>query len=380
MQQILENKKRKRVLIALGYNDPQLRRGIWKYCQEAEWILETSMMYYGTIPEFWSGDGIITLLYPDRRDIIDYVRNSGAAVVNLSADVDFGYPVLQDNRRSGEMAAEHLLDRGFAHTAFLKFSNAADILDRQEGFRNRIEAAGAEFHLLDYSAVSGKKADSNWMPWLQQQLNELPKPIGILAQSDNRANHLINACEDLGLKVPDQVAIVGVDNNEIVCRFAPVPITSVDTNRERLAYESAALLDRLMDGESVPRKPVIIKPREIMVRQSSNILAIDHPQVASALRFIWEHFSEPITVEDVLKTGTMSRCGLYRAFERYVGRSIGSELSRKRIEKARTLLANTDMKHYEIAEQSGFTSAEHFSRAFRRAVNTTPTEYRQGHS
>ncbi|MCF7849263.1 MAG: substrate-binding domain-containing protein [Kiritimatiellales bacterium] len=380
MQKIADNEDRKRVLIALGYNDPQLRRGIWRYCQEAGWILETSMMYYGTIPEFWSGDGIITLLYPDRHDIVDYVRNSGAAVVNLSADVDCGHHVLLDNRRSGEMAAEHLLDRGFTQTAFLKFTDASDILGRLDGFQSRIKAAGAEFRLLDWGASAARKSGESWMTWLQRELELLPKPIGILAQSDNRANHLISACEAIGLKVPDQVAIIGIDNNEIVCRSAPVPITSVDTNRERLAYEGAALLDRLMHGEAAPQHPAIIEPKEIVVRQSSNILAIEHPQVAAALRFIWEHFSEPISVEDILKTGTMSRCGLYRAFERYVGRSIGAELSRKRVEKAQTLLANTDMKHYEIAEESGFTSAEHFSRAFSRSAGTTPTKYRQSHS
>lgn len=377
---VANRENRKRVLIALGYNDPQLRRGIWNYCQEADWILESSMMYYGSIPEYWKGDGIITLLYPDRKDIIDFIRKAEVPVVNLTNDVDCGHKVLLDNRCCGEMAADHFLDRGFQHTAFLKFSGASDIVNRLTGFKNSIEAAGKDFTLLDWAERKSKRSDNNWMRWLQQQLQQLPKPVGILAQSDNAANRLICACEATGLLIPEQVAVIGIDNNEMVCSSAAIPISSIDSNRERLAYEAASLLDRIMAGEKGSSEPLIIAPREIIIRQSTNILAIEHPQVATALRFIWENYSTRITVEDVLKTSTMSRCGMYRAFERYVGRSIGSELSRKRISKAQSLLANSELKHYEIAEASGFTSAEQFSRAFSREVGITPTEYRQQHS
>ena len=373
-KQFLKTSKRKRVLVALGYNDPQLLQGIWKYCQKSGWILETSMMNYGVIPEFWEGDGILTILYPNRPQLVDFVKSRRVKTVNMTADIPYGAHVLLDNHRCGEMAADHLLRRGFKRLAFLQFSNASDIVDRLAGFQKSAKKAGAEFLLLNASKIKESRKRTH-LKWLSEQLTQLPRPIGVLAQSDTRANLLINACESIGIKIPEEIAVVGIDNNEIVCKSAPVPITSVDSNRGRLAYEAAALLDRLMNHEAPPVGPIIIPPKEIVVRQSSNILAIDHPEVAAALRFIWEHFTESITVENVNHQSRMSRCGIYRAFEKYVGRSIGDEINRKRFEKAKILLSSSDLKHYEIASQCGFSSGEHFSRAFMREFGVAPSRY-----
>ena len=379
MKQKLSKKRRKRVLLALGYNDFQLNQGIWKYCQQSGWILETTMMRYGEIPKFWNGDGIITVLFPNQYELVDYIKESKAKVVNMTADVDCGTHVLLNNYRCGEMVAEHLLDRGFKSLAFLKFTDATDITGRLNGFRDRVAQSNSQFTLIDVTTADTKPGTET-QEWLAKQIKRLPKPIGICVQSDNRANILINLCESIDIRVPEEIAVVGVDNNEMVCKSAPVPITSVDSNRELMAYEAAAQLDRLMNGEKAPDSPLIIEPKEIVVRQSSNILSINHAEVAAALNFIWEHFTEQIVVDDVLANSTMSRCGLYRTFEQHVGMSIGAEITHKRIEAAKVLLTNSQRKHYDIAKHCGFSNGEHFSRSFTRVIGQTPTRYRQEHT
>ncbi len=373
-------RRRKRVLLALGYYDHQLHRGIARYARGAGWVLDTSMAHYGVLPTHWEGDGVITLMFPHRADIVEFVRGTSAAVVDLTQDVAIDVPrVLLDNAAIGRLAAEHLLTRGFDNVAFFRFTAAMDVRERCEAFRIAAEEGGATFHLLDWHEA-GRQAEAryaNWFEWLAGRLAELPVPLGVMAQSDNRATGVLTACESAHLSVPEQVAVIGVDNDELVCELAPVQISSVDSDRETLAYEGAALLDRLMLGSAPPRRTKRVPPKGLVIRASSDILAIRHLEVATALRFIWDHFREPVGVDDVHAATTMSRCGLYRAFQKHVGRTIGEELARRRVEHAKGLLVGTDEKIRRIAQLSGFSGGEHFSRAFTRIVGVNPSAYRR---
>lgn len=370
---------RRRVLMALGYYDPQLHRGITRFAREAGWVLDSSMAHYGVIPHHWRGDGIITILLPERADITRYVRRQAVPVVALYADVaEVRAPrVVLDDVQIGRLAATHLLERGFTDLGFYKFTDFQAVRGREAGFRRTVERAGGRYHLLDWHAASRQQPSGNWFDWLKQQLPNLPLPIGLMAQSDHRATYLLSACEAVGLAVPDQVAVIGVDNDEHACELAPVPISSVDCNRERLAYEGARLLDRLMHGRRPPRRSLTVAPRGVVVRRSSDILAVDHQAVARALRFIREHYHEPLGVDDVIRASGISRCGLYRAFQQSVGRSPGAEIDRQRVEHAQRLLAETRDKLYRIARLSGFSGAEHFTRVFRRVRGITPSAFRQ---
>jgi len=375
---------RPHVLMALGYYDHQLHRGVVRYAREAGWSLDTSMAHYGTLPDHWQGDGVLTLLLPHRDDVLQFMRRQQVPVVGLSLDVE-EVPVPRvclDNAQIGQMAAKHLLERGFENLGFYKFSDICDVRGRELGFREAVERAGARYLPLDWHGVVDRPGQQGWFEWLQEQLRELPLPMGVMAQSDNRASQLINACEAAGLVIPDEIAVVGVDNDEYACEFASVPISSVDSARESLAYEGAALLGSLMQGGLMqggqsPRSTLPIEPRGVVVRKSSDILAVPHKAVAHALSFIWEHFRDRIGVDDVVALSYMSRCGLYRAFEKHVGRSIGEELARKRVEYAKTLLTGSDEKLHRIARLSGFAGGEHFSRAFTRIAGETPSHYRR---
>ncbi len=365
--------------MALGYYDHQLHRGVVRYAREAGWSLDTSMAHYGVLPEYWRGDGVLTLLLPHREDVLEFMRRQTVPVVGLSLDVEeVKVPrVCLDNQRIGQLGAEHLLERGFENLGFYKFSDICDVRGRQRGFKEAVETAGGRYVSLDWHVESRRQLQQGWFEWLEKRLRQLPLPIGIMAQSDNRAAQLVNACEAAGVAIPDEVAVIGVDNDEYACEFASVPISSVDSGREWLAYEGASLLGRLMAGGTPPELPLEVAPRGVVVRKSSDILAVPHKAVARALGYIWEHFRDPIGVDDVVAKCCMSRCGLYRAFEKHVGRSIGAELSRKRVEYAKTLLAESDEKLHRVARLSGFTGGEHFSRAFTRIVGDTPSEYRR---
>jgi LacI family transcriptional regulator len=374
---------RRRVLLALGYYDQQLHRGTARYARKAGWILDTHMAHHGVLPSHWQGDGILTLLFPQRTDLTEYVCASRAAVVDLTHDVNLALPrVLLDNEKIGQLAAGHLIERGFENLAFLKFSDASDIRERASGFAGAVRKARRKPLLLDWHAFSQTALgrDADWMEWLVGELHALPKPIGILAQSDSKGVALLNACEAAGLRVPEQVAVVGVDNDELACEFAPVPLSSVDSQRDELAYAGAALLDRLMAGLPAPAVAQRIAPNCVIVRESSDILAVNHVQVAAALRFIWQHYRDPITVKHVVDACPMSRCGLYGAFEKHVGRTLAEEIARKRVEHARKLLAGTGEKMSSVALLSGFSSGEHLSRAFTRLTGQTPSQYRRAHA
>lgn len=365
--------------MALGYYDPQLHRGITCYAREAGWVLDTSMAHYSVIPSHWRGDGIITILVPQRDDITRYVSRQNLPVVALYADApQVKVPrVVLDDLRIGRLAAEHLLERGFTDLGFYKFTGAEAVVRREEGFRLAVERAGRNYHSIDWHAASQQKPSLNWFDWIKRQLPKLPSPIGLMAQSDHRAAYLISACEAVGLAIPEQVAVIGVDNDEHACEFAPVPISSVDCDRERLAYEGAKLLDRLMAGGRSPRRPIKITPLGVVIRRSSDIFAVAHRAVARALHFIREHYRESIGVDDVIRASRLSRCGLYRAFQKNVGRSVGGEIDRQRVDHAKKLLAESDEKLYRIARACGFSGAEHFTRVFRRVTGETPSSIRR---
>ena len=376
-----EPPRRKQVLMALAYNEHRMNLGVAQFARQANWIVDNTMTHYGTLPDYWRGDGILTLVIPDRHDLIGFLRKAKVPTVALTGDgINIATAcVCLDNVRIGRIAAEHLLERGFKNFAFLKCSDYADIRGRETGFAAAIKEAGLRYCCLNWDDASRKKPRLEFHAWLQQRLAELPQPLGVLAQSARRAYSLTVACQLAGISVPEQIAVVGVDNDEYTCEFGPVTITSVDTNRQELAYQGAQLLDRLMQGETPPSEPILVPPSGIVLRQSSDILAVEHTEVAKALSFVWRYYSQRIGVDDVVAATSMSRCGLYRSFEKFVGRTIRQELERTRIEHSERLLLTTSDKVSRIARLCGFGSGEQFCRVFTSLKGTTPSDFRRKH-
>jgi LacI family transcriptional regulator len=218
--------------------------------------------------------------------------------------------------------------------------------------------------------------------WEQQQqrlaewLRGLPKPIGVMTTNDLMGQQLLEACQRLGIHVPEEVAVLGADDDEPICRIAYPPLSSVIINDHQRGYEAAALLDRMMAGQLAPVEPIFIEPTGVVTRASTDIMAIDDAAVVEALRFVRERCCDRITVDDVVREVPMSRSVLERRFRKFVGRSINSEIVRLRIDRAIQLLTETELELKVIAQRAGFGSQSYMNAVFQMKVGKTPGSYR----
>lgn len=368
------------ILLALGWYSAAIHRGIARYARQAGWVLDLTMTRHGLAPNSWRGDGVICLLHWE-AELYDFVRATNKPVVNIG-DVRLpGIPTVHaDNVAVGRMAADHFIERGFRNMAFFRRSDAPAAQARSDAFRARAEENGCEFHLVDWlTRNKGRRehAESELIDWLGRQLARLPKPVAVFSEHDEVAIEVIYACLDRGIPVPEQVAVLGVDDDKLRCEFAPIPLSSIDNNQEMEGYEAAALLDRLLHGEPGPEAPVLVQPVGITTRLSTDILAVKHPHVAAALLHIWQNYTKPINAKTVAATVSISYRRLHDAFLENVGRTIADEITWKRMEKAQKLLVETDLKAYEIAERCGFPNDDRMGRIFRRELGMTPMAYRQ---
>jgi len=286
-----------------------------------------------------------------------------------------------DHEAAGCQAADHLLDRGLRHFGFFGYPDHAYSIGREEGFRLRVEAAG--YRVESYYAPNPSNIDPTglwrWDDELQRWLSGLGRPVGILASNDVQGVQLSEACRQEGLRVPDEVALVGVDNDDLLCEMSRPSLSSVALPGERIGHEAARLLDLLMTvPESIDQIPSLrLPPLGVMTRGSSDMLAIGDVDVTAAVRFIRSHSHEPIRVVDVLDVITVSRRSLERRFRAALGRGIGEEIRRSHMERAKGLLSETEMPISLVATNSGFSEPKQLSAVFRQEMEMTPTEYRR---
>ena len=208
-------------------------------------------------------------------------------------------------------------------------------------------------------------------------LERLPKPVAVMTCHDDRGHQVLDACLRVGLTVPDEVAILGVDNDPFLCNLSTPQLSSIDVNPERIGYEAAALLDRLMKGRRPPRRPLLFPPRGLVLRQSTDVTAVGDAHVAQAARLIRDHAHAAVGIEELLAKVPVSRSALFRRFKEHLGRSPKEEMTRVRIERARELLRHSTLSVGAVAERAGYTEAKHFIVIFRRATGLTPLRYRK---
>jgi LacI family transcriptional regulator len=316
-------------------------------------------------------------------------RWDGLLVANTLADhfLDFDGPkicigarmaqwngrlVVSDNIAVGRMAAGHFIELGFENLAFFGRARHSWAADRLSGF----EAAANDEQLTVHVQRSALPGSSD----LQEWLTRLPKPVGIFTATDADAAYIANLCRMLDLAVPEAVAILGVDNDERLCRSTIPPLSSVDNNAVRLGFEAAALLERLMSSPATDAKQVHhVPPVAVVRRQSTDTLAIADPNVAAAVRFIRENAVNPIDVRAVCRAARMSRRALELSFKRTLNRTIHDEIHRLRVARALELLAWTELPIVDICERSGFSYPSRLATVVRRETGMTPREYRRQH-
>ncbi len=294
-------------------------------------------------------------------------------------DPDSNIPYLTtDNTTLGTRGAEHLLEQGFSRFGFLGMPPTRIngwSAERSRAFARRIEEAGFSSEVF----VGSRDANQSWETVLEeliQWLQSLERPIGIMASNDSRARHLLEACHMAGIGVPEEVAILGVDNDEVMCELSHPPLSSIEQSSRRIGYEAAVALEQLFEGKAPPRCKKIT-PDEIVVRHSTDILAVENPLIARAVRFLRDHVDRPIRVQEVLDHLDVSRSTLDKQFRQTLGRTVHAQLQRIRIDRAKQLLSKTELPIREVSSRSGFEYLQYFSTIFRRKTGMTPAEYRR---
>ena len=208
-------------------------------------------------------------------------------------------------------------------------------------------------------------------------LVSLPKPVGLMAANDNRARQVLEGGRVCGLQVPEEVAVIGVDNDEVLCRLSSPLLTSIEQGAERIGYEAAALLDRIMSGKTSAKRRYVIDSEGVVTHLSTDVIPVEDPQVAKAMSFIWEHACDGIKVPDVVAAVAASRSGLEARFKTALGRTLHTAIRDVQLERVKTLVTETNLAAKEIAASTGFKSVQHMSSLFRRAVGLPPAEFRR---
>jgi LacI family transcriptional regulator len=287
-------------------------------------------------------------------------------VINISsAEEESLLPrVIPDNRAIGRLAAEHFLDMGFRDFAFAGGRQWFSRM-RCEGFVQTLAEHGATCRILNAT-------DS-----LPSVLPKLSCRTAILVQNDQSARYLIAFCQDLGLSVPADIAVVGVDNDDILCTEMTPLLTSVDPNGEQIGFEAARLAHALLHGRSKPAGPVLVPPKGLVVRESSDTLAVDSAPLARAVAFIRQHACESITVADVAGAARITRRTLHNLCRKHLASDVSGLVRRERIARAKTLLLNSNRTITDIAAECGFVHYSRFYSLFGRMTGVTPGVYRR---
>jgi LacI family transcriptional regulator len=331
------------------------------------------------LPDQWSGDGIIARI--GNRTQLDQIRNRSEPKINVDTvfeGLDGFYDVITDDEQRADLALAHLRDRGFEEFAYFAPPSLKYSTRRGEAFIAAVTKAGYRCREYKPGYRVGRK-----IGWEEQQrrvsrwLKSLPRPVAIFTVDANRGRQLTEICYLSGIRVPDHVAILAGDTDELMCSVSTPPLSSIALAGRRIGYEAAALLDRLMQGEKPSRKTYKIPPQGVISRQSTDILAIDDESMVRALRFIQTHAFQDIVVKDILNEVPISRRSLEIQFQHYLGRSPAEEIRRVRLEKGKELLARSDFSIGEIAVACGFANTTRFGVAFRKRYGQTPLAYRK---
>ena len=372
------------ILLALTSTHHGFYHGAARYAAEHDWHVVADMIYDATIPVGWKGDGILSFV-GHWEELAKFVVSAHIPVVEISSvRKDLGIPcVMEDNEAIGRLGAEHLLERNLKTFVWAPFWDDTVNEERFQGFATAIRSAGFDcVRLLPVNTRRSARMSRHMnrtlrRRWVIHTIRSLRYPLGIFCYNDCVAADIVDACIESGIRIPDEVAVLGVDNDPVICDCVQVPLSSVRHDLEGMAYEAAALLDRLMNGGSPPEIPKRIAPKGVVTRKSTEVLAVDNPDVASALGYIQDNFPRGnLSVDDVVAHGRVPRRSLERAFRDELQRTILNEILRVRVNHAQKLLETTPHSVTDIAIRSGFASLNHFYRVFRARTGLTPRAFR----
>lgn len=330
-----------------------------------------------TLPQLksWGANGIIA--HAHSAAMVRRIVNTRIPTIIKGYRAE-GYPTIATNNTAiGQMGAEHLIDRGFRHLAYCGLDDRYWSVERGAAFADRVQRERLGIHVYRQPRSRSMRSWDKELAYMAKWLKALPKPVGVMACVDDRSQHVLQACKMIGLDVPSEVAILGVDNDELVCRLANPQLSSIALAAERAGYEAAELLDKLMAGEKMTGQRIVTQPTHVVARQSTDVLAMEDRMVAKALQFIRSHANEPIQVADVVEAVPISRRLLQKRFQMVLGRTILDEIRYTRAEQVAEMLSDTNLPISAIALACGFPSIDHIARSFRKIKGMSPLAYRK---
>ncbi len=383
--------KQRHVAVIVDATKPYDRKvisGLAEYVQQVgNWSLYVEEEPLDKLPDFrsWDGDGVIAN-FDDPR-VFNAVKNLNVPVVGLGGGYGKYHPGLDisylrtDNNKVAQLGAALLIDRGFRHFAYCGMPKTplnGWSKERERSFTNHVLARGFSCEVYNGRFTTTRQ----WrklQDHLGQWLRKIEKPIGIMTCNDARARHVLEACRKFAIRVPEEIAVIGVDNDELICELTQPPLSSVEQGAKHLGYEAAASLDKLMSGKRHKSFERTIEPVGIVERRSTDTLAFDDEAVTHALQIIRERACEPIQVRDVVDSVPVSRTSLETRFQQHTGHSIHSEIRHTQLSQAKKMLTIGNLPIKNIALHCGFRTVQYFTTVFRKKFGETPAVFQNKH-
>jgi LacI family transcriptional regulator len=378
-----------RIAVAMESHRRSLRavlRGIAAYARDfGPWSLvhEEGPLSPETIDKLrtWSGDGVV--IYSADRELVASIKSLNVPVINLYHvfDDDDVIQMTRHHQAIAERVADHLIERQFPHFAFCGFRDAGYSQQRAKAFVAYLATKGIHPSVFtnlpcDPGIPVGRDSRQSEAA-LGQWLAALPKPVGVMTCNDFCGQKVLRQCAHQRIAVPKDVAVVGVDNDDVICNWCTPPLSSVDPNQEKIGYAMAAVLAQKIQGGCLPFRARLVEPAGVVLRASSDVLAVADREVAEALEHIRRHACDGLQEKDLLYVVRLSRRTLERRFARLVGRTPREEIVRRQMDRVQGLLRETDLPLREIARITGFAYTESMCRRFKQVLGESPGEYRQ---
>lgn len=378
-----------KIILLLDFSEEYskgLLRGITRYSKEfGPWLFCRMPLFYretmgvsGMLQwaKEWKADGIIGQLYND-ADLIKFVE-AGIPVVaqDFKERFDEIPNITGAYRETGVMGAEYFLKKGFKNFAFYGFSDIVWSRERAEGFEDRLSKAGHKVHYFEHRKSRSEELWYYKPSSLSKWLKSLPKPVALMSCDDNQGQHITEACRHSGVRIPEEVAVLGVDNDETICDISDPPLSSIGLDVEKAGYDTAKLLDLMIRKKLSKPYDIVVKPTQVVTRQSTDIYATHDHYIASSLKYIHQNIEKDLQVDDVVKHVPLSRRALEKRFLEITGYPIYRYIFNLRVEKFVQKLLETDLTVFEIAMELGFGDGKNIARQFRQVKGCTPSEYR----
>jgi LacI family transcriptional regulator len=361
--------------LIVGIHRYSREQGNWELLVEPRGLEQRKWLPLG-----WKGDGVIARV--GFMELAQSLKKLKLPVVNVSAITlpRVAFPrVISDQVAAAGLAAEHLLARGFRSFGYFSQLELEYVAEHQRAFAQALDQSG--YGCGVFAVPMQGESEPTWnldMKRLAAWLLAQPKPLAVFTWTSSNARDLIYACQRAGLAVPEQVAVLSGSDDELLCEVTPVPISGIKLDSEQLGYRAAEQLDKMMKlPKKVTREEILIAPRGVAERRSTDTLALSDATMVKALRFIREDPTREMGVADVARIAGLSRRALELRFQQLIGRSPAAEIRRVRIEHAIHLLRHTNLSVATVAERSGFSSAEYMASVFRTHLEMTPMQYRK---